>query len=300
MNPTVGDVEKGISCFKSKMCDFVIGIGGGSAIDVAKAVSLLATNNGKPEDFINEPKMLNDRSVPTVIIPTTAGTGSESTHFSVLYIGKTKHSLAHHSMLPDVAILDPVFTKSLSPRITACTGMDALCQGIEAFWSVNSTEESREYSRKAIQLALSNIKSAVNNPDSNSRQNMLFASNFAGRAINIAMTTAAHAVSYPFTSYFNVPHGLAVALTLPYFIEFNYDVSPDTLNDKRGVEFVRNKMDELVEIIGVDTVSQAKEKMCLLMEFQLIEISFFLIYFLLLKKDRSHLLLYVYNLLSLL
>lgn len=266
VNPTIQEVEKGVSLFKSNDCDFIIGVGGGSVIDVAKSVSLLAANNGDPGDLIDNQTRLSESAVPTVIIPTTAGTGSESTHFSVLYIGKTKHSLVHPSMLPDIAILDPGFTESLSPRITACTGMDALCQGIEAFWSVNSTEESREYSRQAIKLALANLISAVNDPDKDSRQNMLLAGNFAGRAINIALTTAAHAVSYPLTSYFNVPHGHAVALTLPSFIKFNYAVSPETLNDRRGVEFVKSKIDELVKIMGADSVSHAKEKIDFIME----------------------------------
>ena len=200
------------------------------------------------------------------MIPTTAGTGSESARFSVIYINKTKYSLAHNSMLLNFAILDPIFTKNLPPYITACTCMDALCQAIESFWSIYSTEESGAYSKQAIELINSNITKNVNNPDRVSREKMLIASNLAGKAINIAKTTAAHAVSYPLTSYFNVPHGHAVALTLPHFIEFNYDISLENLQDSRGVKFVKDRMSELFTILKVETADKAKDKIINIMK----------------------------------
>ena len=143
--------------------------------------------------------------------------------------------------------------------------MDALCQGIESFWSVKSSDESREYSKKAIELSLENIKKAVNNPDKNSREKMLFASNYSGRAINIAQTTIAHAVSYPITSYYNIPHGHAVALTLPHFIEFNSQVDADSVQDIRGLSFVKQRMSELIERIGEASALDAKNKILSIM-----------------------------------
>jgi alcohol dehydrogenase class IV len=265
-NPKLKDLINGINIFNREKCDIIIGVGGGSVMDIAKSISLLATQKGDLEEFIKGEISLKERQIPSIMIPTTAGTGSESTHFSVIYINKTKYSLAHNSILPNFVILDPLFTKNLPPCITACTSMDALCQGIESFWSTNSTEESRTYSKQAIELIMPNIIKNVNNPDRASRGKMLIASNLAGKAINIAKTTAAHSVSYPLTSYFNVPHGHAVALTLPYFIEFNNDISLESLQDSRGVKFVKNRMNELFTMLKVKTANEAKDKLLNIMK----------------------------------
>ncbi len=265
INPKLKDIIKGIDLFNESKCDFIIGVGGGSVIDVAKAISILVKQKANIKEVIKNGILLETRKIPSVMIPTTAGTGSESTHFSVVYIGKTKYSLAHNNLIPEYAILDPTFTEKLPAYVTAYTGMDALCQAIESFWSVNSTDESRMYSKKAIELILSNIIKAVNKPDRIRRKNMLKGSNLSGRAINIAETTAAHAVSYPITSFFHVPHGHAVALTLPYFIEFNYDVDPKNLQDKRGIKFVKNILNELLGVIGARTPAKAREKFLYIM-----------------------------------
>jgi len=265
-NPKLEDIKKGIDLFNESKCDFIIGVGGGSAMDMAKAISILAKQKTNIRESIKNGIFLENRKIPSVMIPTTAGTGSESTHFSAVYIGKTKYSVAHNSIIPEYAILDPSFTEKLPAYVTACTGMDALCQAIESFWSVNSTDESRMYSKKAIEIIMPNIIKAVNNPDRISRENMLKGSNLSGKAIDIAETTAAHAVSYPITSYFNVPHGHAVALTLPHFIEFNYDIDSKTLQDKRGIKFFKAKFNELLDIIKVKTPSEAREKFLYIMK----------------------------------
>ena len=265
-NPKLKDLINGINIFNREKFDIIISVGGGTVMDIAKSISILATQQGDLEEFIKGKIFLKERQIPSIMIPTTAGTGSESTHFSVIYINKTKYSLAHNSMLSNFVILDPIFTKNLPPYITACTCMDALCQGIESFWSINSTEESRIYSKQAIKLIISNIIKNVNNPNTISREKMLIASNLAGKAINIAKTTAAHSVSYPLTSYFKIPHGHAVALTLPHFIEFNNDVSSENLQDSRGVEFIKDKMRELFAILKVNTANKAKDKIINIMK----------------------------------
>lgn len=265
-NPKLKDLIKGIKIFNKEKCDIVIGVGGGSVMDIAKSISILATQQGDLEEFIKGKISLKKRQIPSIMIPTTAGTGSESTHFSVIYINKTKYSLAHNLILSNFVILDPIFTKNLPPYITACTCMDALCQGIESFWSVNSTKKSRTYSKQAIELIISNIIKNVNNPDMISREKMLIASNLAGKAINIARTTAPHAVSYPITSYFNIPHGHAVALTLPYFIEFNNNVSLENLQDNRGIEFIKDRMSQLFTVLKVKTADKAKDKLVSIMK----------------------------------
>ncbi len=265
-NPKLEDIKKGIEIFNNANCDMVIGIGGGSVIDMAKALSLLVTQQASPEDIIFGKVAAISSKIPSIMVPTTAGTGSESTHFSVVYISGTKYSLAHSSMLPDYSILDPTFSLNMTPYITACAGMDALCQGIESFWSVNSTGESRKYSKKAVELAIKNIVPAVKNPDKSIRKNMLIAGNYSGRAINIAKTTIAHAVSYQIARIFNIPHGHAVALTLPYFIEYNVNITLEKLQDSRGVGFVRDIMNELLEIIEVDSGKSARIKLISMMK----------------------------------
>jgi alcohol dehydrogenase class IV len=259
VNPSLKDIKKGIDVFKKEKCDLILGAGGGSVIDIAKAISILATQTGTFEKFITGTASLSTRQFPSIMIPTTAGTGSESTHFSVVYMDKIKYSLAHASLLPDVAILDPVFTINLPADLTAHTGMDALCHGIESFWSVNSTEESRAYSKQAIEMVMSNIVKCVHSPDKKTRMNMLMASNLAGRAINIAKTTAAHAISYPLTSCFNIPHGHAAALTIANLIEFNSNVSLNDIQDDRGIEFAKKIISELVNILGARNPVEAKK-----------------------------------------
>ena len=266
INPKLKDLINGINIFNREKCDIIIGVGGGSVMDIAKSISLLTTQKGDLEEFIKGKISLKERQIPSIMIPTTAGTGSESTHFCVIYVNKTKYSLAHNSLLPDFVILDPVFTENLPPYITACTSMDALCQAIESFWSTNSTEESRTYGKQAIELIMPNIIKNVNNPDRESRKKMLKASSLAGKAINIAKTTAAHSVSYPLTSFFNIPHGHAVALTIPYFIEFNNDIYLENLQDNRGVNFVKDGMSELFTMLKVKTANEAKYKILSIMK----------------------------------
>jgi len=249
INPKLKDLINGMSIFNREKCDIIIGVGGGTVMDIAKSISILATQKGDLEEFIKGEISLKERQI-----------------FSVIYISKTKYSLAHNSMLSNFVILDPLFTKNLPPYITACTSMDALCQAIESFWSTNSTEESRTYSKQAIELIMSYIVKNVNDPNRASREKMLIASNLAGKAINIAKTTAPHAVSYPITSYFNIPHGHAVALTFPYFIEFNNNISLENLQDNRGIEFIKDRMSELFTILKVKTANKAKDKIINIMK----------------------------------
>jgi len=266
LNPKIEDVKKGIELYNESDCDLVIAVGGGSVMDVAKSINILAAQELSPEGYVTKKNNIISKGKPLVAIPTTSGTGSEATHFSVIYIDKVKHSLAHPFMLPDYAIVDPKLTTNVPKYITACTGFDALSQAIESFWSVNSTSESRAYSKSAMKLLVENLKEAVLSPSTHSRTNVAKSSNLAGKAINIAKTTAAHAVSYPITSYFGVPHGHAVALTLPSMLEYNASVSEKDCQDKRGLEFVKARMDELVNILGAKNPKDASSTISLLMK----------------------------------
>ena len=200
VNPKIEDVERGISLFREKDYDMIVAIGGGSVLDIAKLIKILSPQSGKPKEYIKKEKEIEVQGMPLVAIPTTAGSGSEATHFAVVYIDKEKYSLAHDYILPEHAILDSKLTTNLPPKITASTGMDILSQAIESYWSVNSKDESKEYAQESISLVLNNLITAVNNPSPRSREFMLKASHLAGKAINITKTTAPHALSYPLTS----------------------------------------------------------------------------------------------------
>ncbi|MBI2452632.1 MAG: phosphonoacetaldehyde reductase [Parcubacteria group bacterium] len=265
-NPKIEDVRKGIEQFRSFEPDLVLACGGGSALDMAKSINVLAVQEGDPLDFVLKKKEIIRSPKPLVAVPTTAGTGAETTHFAVIYAGKTKYSLAHPFVSPKYSIVDPQFTFSLPAAITASTGMDALAQAIESFWSNKSTEESKGYAREAISLILPNLAVAVSAPTPEARGAMSKGAHVAGKAINISFTTACHAISYPITSYFGVPHGHAVALTLPGMILFNSEVDENTANDVRGLDYVKNMMQELLGLLGAEDAVVAKEKLERLMD----------------------------------
>lgn len=267
VNPQIEDVKKGISLFRQNQCDLVIAVGGGSAIDVAKSINLLAAQSGAPEDYITKKLTAAHRPKPFIAVPTTAGTGSEATHFAVVYINKKKYSLAHEEwMLPDYVFLDPVLTYNLPKYITASTGADALCQAVESYWSTQSNKESKQYAQQAITIALRDLAGAVNDPTPQNREAMLKAANLGGKAINISKTTACHAVSYPMTSYFGVSHGHACTLTLGEMFVYNSKVMDPECSDKRGVEYVKRTMMELCAFFSVQTAEEVRQKIDALME----------------------------------
>ncbi|MFX1279856.1 MAG: phosphonoacetaldehyde reductase [Promethearchaeota archaeon] len=258
--PSIEGVKIALNSFRKSNSDVIVAMGGGSVLDIGKSVSIFSTNKGNIEDYLFKKISFRKKGIPLILIPSTAGTGSEATHFAVIFKEKTKYSLADEKfMRADYIIVDPELTYSLPKRITAYTGMDAFCQGIESFWNINSTDESKEYAKKAIRLIMNNIEKAVNSPDEESRYNMAIGANYAGKAINITKTTAAHAISYPITSYFNVPHGLAVALTISSMIFFNAGVNKNDVLDPRGLEYVKKIMDEVKLLIGARTFIEAQE-----------------------------------------
>lgn len=265
-NPKLEDIEKGLKLFKEKKCNFVVAVGGGTVMDIAKSVNILAANSGSPVEYVKGIKKIQNKGKTLVAIPTTSGSGSEATRFAVVYIDKTKYSLEHEFMLPDYAIVDPQFTMTLPKGITASTGMDALSQAIESYWCVNSTDESKAYAREAVRLVISNLSNAVNKPSRTSRELMAKAAHLAGKAINITRSTAPHAISYPITSYFNVPHGHAVALTLSSILLYNSHVTEEDLLDKRGVDYVKKVINEIAKLLGAKTSEEASEKITALMK----------------------------------
>ncbi|MFA5644681.1 MAG: phosphonoacetaldehyde reductase [Patescibacteria group bacterium] len=259
-NPQLIDIKRGIKLFRKYNPNLVMAVGGGSAIDVAKSINILAAQSGSPKDYILKKKEILKPGKKLIAIPTTAGTGSEVTCFSVIYISKNKYSLKHKFILPDCSIIDPQFTFNLNRKITAETGADALSQAVESYWSVKSTAESKRYAAQAIKIIMHNLEKAVKNPNQKVRLAMSRAANLSGQAINISETTACHAISYPITSYFGVAHGQAVAITLSSLLKYNSLVSPANLLDKRGVPYVRNVIEDLIKLLGANNIWNAQEK----------------------------------------
>ena len=244
-NPKFDDIVKGIELFNKENCDFIVSIGGGSSIDTAKIIklySVLDYKKGITKDYKYNP-------VKHLAIPTTAGTGSESTRYSVCYYEGKKQSITHDSIVPDYVILDPSYLLNLPYYQKVSTLMDALCQGIESYWSVNSTDESKEYSKESIKLILNNVYKYIENNDLITSENMLNASNLAGKAINITQTTAAHAMSYKLTSMYNIAHGHAVSVTLPYLWKFMEENLNECI-DSRGKDYLKNTLSELKDMVG--------------------------------------------------
>jgi alcohol dehydrogenase class IV len=256
-NPQLEDVARGTSLFQRDNPELVVAVGGGSVLDTAKCIALLGRQDSAPAECVTGAAPVKNPATPLVAVPTTAGTGSEATRFATVYIKETKYSLQHDSILPVAYVADPVFTTNLSPYLTAVTGIDALAQAIESYWSVKSTHRSREYAARAVSLAVTSLEKAVVEPDYEARLAMMTASNLAGKAINVSKTTACHALSYYLTARFGVPHGHAVGLFLAPVLEYNNGVTTSDINDNRGVSHVRKMIQELTELIGANHVEDA-------------------------------------------
>jgi len=250
--PKLGDLRAALKMAAERPPDAIVGLGGGTAMDLAKLTALLACQpDPDPEPFLRGQRSIaSPRTCLLILVPTTSGTGSEVTQFAVLYIGKQKYSLDHPYILADYALVDPSLTWSMPPQLTASTGMDVISQAIESYWSVRSTETSRDRAVDAIRLAAANLVAACRNPTRLVRERMSLAALWAGEAINITRTTAAHAASYPLTAYFGIPHGHACALTLPHFLGYNANVTDNDALDPRGVAFVRARIQEIAQTLG--------------------------------------------------
>lgn len=264
-NPKLEDVEKGMRALKESGSEVVLAVGGGNVIDVAKSINILAAQPGDPEAIVKGEQAIVNKGVPMIAVPTTAGAGSEATHFAVVYLDKNKYSIAHPHVLPDVAIVDPRLTFNLNPGVTATSGIDVLCQSVESHWNVHATEVSRAYSAEAIGLVLAHLETAVNRPTEGSRVGMAKAANLAGKAINITKTTAPHALSYTLTSYFGVPHGQAVSVTLGAFLEYNHAVTEVDALGAGGARAAKASVDAVIALLGCAGPKQAREKIAALM-----------------------------------
>ena len=249
-NPLYENVTDGVTMFREKGCDSIIAVGGGSAIDVAKCIKLYSNMNGNGEngEFLKQNIVPNN--IPFLAMPTTAGTGSEATRYAVIYFNGVKQSVTDESCIPQTVLMDSGALKTLPLYQKKSTMMDALCHAIESFWSVNSTEESKAYSKDAIRLIIENMDGYLKNNDEGSA-GMLCAANVAGKAINITQTTAGHAMCYKITSLFGCAHGHAAALCDRVLYRWMID-NTDKCSDPRGEKYLKRTLDEIGQAMNCD------------------------------------------------
>ena len=254
-NPHYENVVAGVQAFLQNDCQGIIAVGGGSAMDVAKCIKLFS-NMDHSRNYLEQTIVPN--GIPFLVIPTTAGTGSEATRYAVIYFNDAKQSVTSESIIPEAVLLDPGVLKTLPSYQKKSTMMDAFCHALESFWSVNSTEESRRFSKQAIELILQDIEGYLANKE-DGNAGMLLAANTAGKAINITQTTAGHAMCYKITSLFGCAHGHAVALCdrvlFPWMLKHTH-----LCIDPRGEDFLKDILRQIANAMGCGTAEEAADK----------------------------------------
>ncbi len=239
VNPTYESVKKGVASFSKSETKVILAIGGGSAIDVAKCIKLY-------KEKVDITSCSDE--VKLIVMPTTAGSGSEATKYAVIYKNGVKQSINDIRCIPDCVIFDPTTLNTLPLYQKKCTMLDALSHCIESFWSVNSTDISREYSKEAIKYILK-YKDEYLSGKEEVNEYMLKASNMAGKAINITQTTGGHALSYKLTTMYGVPHGYATALVNTKLWKWMIN-NTEKCVDKRGECYLNDILMELAVLFG--------------------------------------------------
>ena len=266
--PRIELADEGAALAVKNKCDMVIGIGGGSAMDVAKAIAVIVTNKGAATDYLGLNKVPK-AGLPKIMIPTTAGTGSEVT-FTAVFVRKNlkkKEGMNSPYLYPELALLDPELTLSLPPAPTAQTGLDALCHAIESYTSINSSPMSEMFSLEAISLIAENLRTCVHDGKNiAARERMLLGSLYAGIGLANAGVTAVHSLSYPLGGKFGVSHGLAntillapvMAFNLPGALEKFADIADamgectDGLPVREAAYLAVDAVESLIEDCGID------------------------------------------------
>ena len=246
-NPHIESVDSGADLFRSEGCDSIVAVGGGSAIDVAKCIRRACAENAS--------------GIPFLVIPTTAGSGSEATRFAVLYKNGVKQSIEDDMLFPDVVYFDSSDLKTLPIYQKKSTMLDALSHAIESWWSINSNSESVEYSKEAIQMILKYKDGYLDGTDEGHR-GMMTAANIAGKAINITRTTAGHAMCYKITGLFGISHGHAAFLCnrvlYKHMINELSHGSAICIDD-RGEGYVMQSLTDIASALGCSTPEEGAE-----------------------------------------
>lgn len=229
--PSCDQAQRVIDEFKKTGADVIVAAGGGSVMDIAKLASILATDEYGVRDLLENP-LLGRKCVPSVMIPTTAGTGSEATPYSIVAVPEKelKVGIVNPAMIADAVILDARLIAGLPRPIAAATGVDALCHAIECYTSNKSNPFSDTFALEALDLIINNIIEACDNPDAlDAKNNMLIAAFYAGIAITSSGTTAVHALSYPLGGKYHIAHGVSNAMLLVPVMKFNEEACRDRL-----------------------------------------------------------------------
>jgi len=226
--PTVDFVREGLKAYQENDCDFLLAVGGGSSIDTAKAIAVMVANTGSIEDYQGLGKILQKGS-PVIAVPTTAGTGSEVTPFTIITDTKrdVKMLIGSPFLIPEIAIVDPSLTLSMPPGLTAATGIDALTHAIEAYVSVKAQPMSDIFCLSAIELISGNLKRAWANGNAiEAREKTMLGALQAGIAFSNSSVALVHGMARPIGAYFHVPHGASNAALLGVVMEFSLTGSP--------------------------------------------------------------------------
>ncbi|MCU9614886.1 iron-containing alcohol dehydrogenase [Caldibacillus lycopersici] len=215
--PPLENVEAAFKLYNDTGCDGVVGLGGGSPIDVAKAVAMLVTNPGSYEDYVGIDKVPN-KCAPLILMPTTSGTGSEVSVFSIILVNGSKKGVVDINISADIALVDPLLTLSVPRGVTAATGLDALCHHIESFISINSSPLNEALCMEGIRVISQHLREAVGHGENKeARYWMSYASTLGGLVMNLTDGAAAnHGLAFALGAKFHVGHGLSNAVMLPY------------------------------------------------------------------------------------
>ena len=232
-NPTIENVQKGVERYKTEQCDFIIAVGGGSVIDTAKAVAVISTNPDKSDVLSLEGMDKSENpAAPLIAVPTTAGTGSETTMDFVITNVQQKRKMAcmNSTGVPVVAVIDTDIMASLPLKLTAATAMDALTHAVESYTAKGAFSFSEMLSLKAVNLISENFCSVLQNPgDYEIRKQLGIAQYLAGMSFTNVGLGIVHSMAHPLSAFYDIPHGVANALILPYVVEFNADACPEKM-----------------------------------------------------------------------
>lgn len=243
-NPSLETVTEGGKTARDFKADFIVGIGGGSPLDAAKAIAVLAVNDMDPTGLYSN--TFANKPLPIIAIPTTAGTGSEVTPYSVLTRKdlQTKMSFGNEDTFPALAFMDAAYTESMPYDVTVNTAIDALCHAIEGYLSRRSTPVSDLFAIEAVDIFRQCLDRLINNNiDFDTREKLLYMAMLGGMVISHTGTTIIHGMGYSLTFYKDIPHGRANGLLLAEYLKFNYDSAKD-------------KIDNLLKLLGKDDIGQ--------------------------------------------
>ena len=251
--PTLAAAETVAGAARAAKYDLIVGVGGGSVMDMAKVASAAASNPGQGvSEFMGANKIANP-SVPKILVPTTAGTGAEATPFTLIIVEGKKKAIASPYNLADVVLISPSFTATMPAKVTASTGMDALSHAIEAFLSTGSNPLTDSFALEATRKIADNLEVAFSHGDNlDARLKMSLAAMLGGMAFGNAGVIVGHAAAHTFGAKYKIPHGVAAALALPYIMEYNAPVARDKL-----VKVAREMGEDVSKLTEEEAASRA-------------------------------------------